>query len=103
MYSDMVRSNGSGCAYFQPLHVQLMPVPCPYLDVIEVQLAENNGALISRKVHHPAFCWDGEVVILKRTTQTIIPGGYGFKIHTTLAPKIGWLSNYKKRAVFDRA
>ena len=62
VYSDVVYSNvvgdtdplvrevlykcdGSGLVYFEPLHVQWMPVRRPYLDVIEVQLAENNGAL----------------------------------------------------------
>ena len=63
VYSDMVHSNvvgntehplvrevlykydGSGSAYFKPLHVQWMPVRCLYLDVVEVQLAENNATL----------------------------------------------------------
>ena len=62
-YSDVVQSNvvgdtehplvrevlykrdGSGSAYFEPLHVQWMPVRHPFLDVIEVQLVENNGTL----------------------------------------------------------
>ena len=64
VYSDVVPSNlvgdtkhplvqevahkgdGSGSLYFKPLHVQWMPVRRPYLDVIEVQLAESNEALV---------------------------------------------------------
>ena len=64
LYSDVVRSNlvgdtehplvrevaykcyGLGSVYFEPLHVQWMPVLRLYMDMIEVQLAESNGALL---------------------------------------------------------
>ena len=35
-----------GSVYFEPLHVQWMPVHRPYMDLIEVQLAESNGAIV---------------------------------------------------------
>ena len=64
LYLDVVRSNlvgdtdhpvvqevaykhdGLRSVYFEPLHVQWMPITLPYMDVIEVQLAESNGALV---------------------------------------------------------
>ena len=64
VYSDVLRSNlvgdtkhpllrevvykrdGSGSIYFEPLHVQWLPIRRPFLDVIEVQVTETNGKLV---------------------------------------------------------
>ena len=40
------RRQGKGVAYFEPLHIQWLPCRCEYMDTIEVELAESNGALV---------------------------------------------------------
>ena len=65
LYSDVVNSNivgdashplvrevyyrqsGVGTVYFEPLHIQWLPLRRPYLDVIEVSLAESRGHLVA--------------------------------------------------------
>ena len=32
--------------YFEPLHVQWLPIRRPFLDVIEVEVAKTNGKLV---------------------------------------------------------
>ena len=39
------RQDGSGVVYFEPIHIQWMPMHREYLDVIEVSLGESNGNL----------------------------------------------------------
>ena len=41
------KRNGSGSTYLEPLHVQWIPVRRPFLDVVEVQLAESSGGLVT--------------------------------------------------------
>ena len=65
LYSDVVWSNavgytehhlvqelpykneGSGSFYFEPKQVKWMPLGRPYFDVIEVQIADSQGALVT--------------------------------------------------------
>ena len=42
----LYKCNGSGSTYFEPLHVQWIPVRRPFSDVVEVQLAESSGGLV---------------------------------------------------------
>ena len=41
------RHSGVDTVYFEPLHIQWLPLRCPYLDVIEVSLAESSGHLVA--------------------------------------------------------
>ena len=41
------RRDGTGVIYFEPVHIQWMPMQRPYLDVIEVSLGQSNGNLVS--------------------------------------------------------
>ena len=43
----LYKSDGSGTLYFEPQQVQWMPLGRPYLDVIEVQLADSQGSLVN--------------------------------------------------------
>ena len=52
--TDMLREinyvrRGDGAAYFEPIHVQYIPVRKPLLDIIETQIAETDGPLAQFK------------------------------------------------------
>ena len=41
-----LRREGKGSQYFEPLHIQYIPVRKEILDIIEVQVAETTGELV---------------------------------------------------------